>query len=394
MNERNPSSNRWSIPTLILLAAGVPLFAGDPCASIPAGFLRVCLEPGEQRLISLPFHAFDPAVTSVFSNQLSKTDRILKWNPEIQAYESSNLTLNAGEAVWIGNTQNTVRSIFLAGTVNLEDEHSFVFQPGLNTCGYPFSVPPTSGAGFGSGEWIRADEVTVWTEQRPYDDVFPQSDDSPQIAELDVTGEGRTVTLTIEPAGAVLDIFYKDMTDEPVDFSNDWKIAAANIPIIGKQPIRWTDRGDANRPAPDRIGARYYLVGRADIDLDENGIPDLREKMVSGAEAADTGISRSARQGLGSMADCIKEDMGSYREGTDAGAGNILYVDKATGDDANDGRLRVKSGSHGPVMSINAALRKANSGDRIVIAGGLYSESLNIHSMNVMICPGNGVILK
>ena len=250
--------------------------------SRPVGFVRISISSGEQRLVSLPFHAFDPAVSSVFSNQLAKSDAILKWNPELQAYEASNFTVEVGEAVWIENKQDSTQSVYLLGAVNLDDEHSIVFQPGLNTYGYPFSIPPTNGTAFGSGEWAQTDEVVVWTEQRPYADVFPQNDDPLQITGLAVTEEGTAITLTIEPAGASLDVFYKDVSDEPMEFSNDWKIAEADIPIIGKQAVQWTDRGSEDRPAPCEVTARYYLIGRSDVDVGSSGISDAQEQFVYG----------------------------------------------------------------------------------------------------------------
>ena len=388
-------SSWWAVVVCLALFPGFSEASDSNSINLvsrPVGFVRITISAGEQRLVSLPFHAFDPAVASIFSNQLSESDAILKWNPELQAYEASNFTLEAGEAAWIENKQDSTQAVYLLGAVNLDDEHSIVFQPGLNTYGYPYSIPPTNGAVFGSGEWAQSDEVVVWTEQRPYADVFPQNDDPPQITGLSVTEEGKAVTLTIEPYGTSLDVYYKDVSEGAMGFSNDWKIAEADIPIIGKKTVQWTDRGNEERSAPCEVRARYYMVGLSDVDMDGNGIPDSRQQFMYG-EAVQNGIVQKSEgertaedadyvDGCGLMAETNNLEAGqSVSNGiTMVNVGRIIYVDKKNGKDSFTGKSKAT-----PKKTIEGGMAVVQEGDRMVIKEGFYREDLKIAGRDIKV---------
>ena len=51
--------------------------------------------------------------------------------------------------------------------------------------------------------------------------------------------------------------------------------------------LEWVDRGSAERLCVTEVSARYYLVGRADIDSDGDGVPDARETFVYGTDPHD-----------------------------------------------------------------------------------------------------------
>ena len=82
----NPAAR---IPLLILLAvsAAQPITVASETNTVskPAGFVRLTIPTNSEILVSIPCHAFDPAVNSLFSSQLtgatneSMADTIRKW---------------------------------------------------------------------------------------------------------------------------------------------------------------------------------------------------------------------------------------------------------------------------------------------------------------------------
>ena len=62
----------------------------------------------------------------------------------------------------------------------------------------------------------------------------------------------------------------------------------------------------------------------------------------------------------------------------------VFYVSAALGDDANTGlSSNVLGTASGPVRTISSALARTRAGDTVVVAGGTYSESVDIHTLNI-----------
>lgn len=146
-----------------------PAYA-DNVISKPVGFIRITTSPNSDILASIPFEPFDPSLRALLAGQLAgatnecSADRIIKWDPHAQQYETafkadgtgnplldgfwfqndvswvtSSLSLKPGEAFWIENRQAITQSVLLAGFVVLDDTRSVLLQPALNLFSYPFS---------------------------------------------------------------------------------------------------------------------------------------------------------------------------------------------------------------------------------------------------------------
>jgi hypothetical protein len=92
-----------------------------------------------------------------------------------------------------------------------------------------------------------------------------------------------------------------------------------------------------------------------------------------------------------------------YQRGTDPGNSasvNVnLYVNSATGSDANDGIAPTITpwamGTHGPMLTIQGAISTSISGDTVVIASGIYHDtSLNPGSRSITLSPQGSVTLQ
>ncbi len=114
----------------------------------------------------------------------------------------------------------------------------------------------------------------------------------PVIRGIGRDAEGRMV-LTIRPAGVageVLDVFFADSLTAP-----RWRLAGAYVrPAAGAGEVMWVDANVTNAAAP----AGIYVVGRADVDLDEDGIPDAREGLYHVHDLPAGVRARWARAGL------------------------------------------------------------------------------------------------
>ena len=413
--------------------------------SQPVGLFRIELKGHEQILLTTPFRSETPSIQAIIGNQLSdaregtEADRVLKWDAVEQVYkqalksgsgwaadpdsqERSDLTLFPGEGFVLDNRQSVSQVVFLKGEVVLDDECQLIMYPALNLFGYPYSTavsldqmalgqglansevqiidPATNKPVFGKGYWLvqKGDEPLLWTEKRPYAGVFPTNHQPLNISAINMSPEKDSATLVIQCSGndnETIDVYYQDVDpNEPFTSLTGWRIAAENLPTKGEQTLEWTDQGSTERAAPDKICVRYYLAGNANIDLNGDGIPDIRDLILNGKEAIITNLQQHT---------CTAAVFGNNNgveypvvedEDNTSPTGNIIYVNNATGNDSNDGLLHVKSGAHGPKKSIGAAVKQAVDGDKIVIAGGLYNESLNLGSANIVIVPDNGVILK
>ena len=158
---------------LLLLFFG--FFVGDALSqnvvSRPSGFLRIEIPPGENVLLSTPFHPADDSINGVLKDQMTggdelTADRVIKWDPAIPIYRGalkaggtgdpekddkwfedfvswqlSDISFKPGEGFFILNRQDTTQTVFLCGEVVLHEVKGMSLQPGLSLFSYPFASP-------------------------------------------------------------------------------------------------------------------------------------------------------------------------------------------------------------------------------------------------------------
>lgn len=432
--------NVWVLATL-----------ADGIVSAPAGFVRVVAQPEEQTPASLPFVPFDFALENIVQGQFDASDQISVWNPVGQIWSvftkaesgggwedtngaSAHVTLEAGDALWIRNRQTEARSIFLAGTVVLDDRSDSLFYPGLNTLGYPFStgarvrdtdLPPLlatntvapnallkpetatspSWLGMGRAYWFARNNggsnALWWGEARPYGTFFDLAQGL-AITKLSPVDRGRAVEVSFTiPAGvAALDIFWQDVPpdSERTAFEPlaNWHLATAGVSfaqgaatLLSPSSFIWTDHGANNRPAPGDTRGRYYLLARADVDADRDGLPDARARLTPGDALAQAAVSNpwnpwttnlpNLGTTTGAVAGVPAGGAGMVAAPpAAASAGSIVYVDAWTGRDSNTGRRPQHTAVDGPKATIRAGMKEARDGDQIIIRDGMYGESLDL----------------
>ena len=174
------------------------------------------------------------------------------------------------------------------------------------------------------------------------------------------------------------------------DAVNDWKIAQAELPTIGKKRVQWTDRGDDERLPPGEVTARYYLVGLSDIDMDGDGIPDSRQRFVYGktvevglVQEMTEGVSADYADGYGVIAGTNVLKAGqtlSNQPPAIMAAGRIIYVDKKSGKDSFSGKSKAT-----PKKTIGGGIAVVQDGDRMVIEEGFYREDLKITGRDIKV---------
>ena len=323
----------FGILTILITAASAR--AQNAVSSRPAGFVRLAIGTNASLLASLPFEPSGESLDEIVGEQMVPGDRIYKWDNlgpgYVQAvrtearerrwvtltneWGAGELTLAPGEGFWL--VSPTPQDVYLSGEVVLDTERAIAIVPGLTSIGYPYStsaeftntalhgdpaltdlqvtgpVPDTNAAPgrfvAGAGYWVRnlAPESVVWVETRPYANPFPMNDAPPQIMGVDVAESGQAARLSIGCRGAAderLDIYYQDMDpDGRFDTTRGWLPAALDVPALGASVIAWEDRGGRNRPPPDEVAGRYYLVGSTVPDEDADGFSSARERFrVSG----------------------------------------------------------------------------------------------------------------
>ena len=405
---RGSSLRLWlsiSLSLLILQSA-----AAENLVSRPVGFVRISVPSNAQVLVSQPFAS------------LCETNSapVLKWDAAA-GYTSVAAAAESGEGFWLVNNQSSNQMAFLAGEVVLSPSNTAVLYPGLNLVGYPYSsalrlnettlgaltdrvdilnaeaaVPAGDEDVLGKGYWVKSlsEECIVWTEVRPYENVFPASG-LPDITGI-TTKDGLSVALSIAcEGGERFDIFYQDADPtNRFDSARNWQLAGTELKAEGQTQIEWIDSGANDRPAPGKVFGRYYLVGRADIDLDGNGVADARDVFVSGATlAAQTSGSPRIEavlieEGSEFSLTSLTSDTGTTESTNGAvvrviGVGRVIYVDQKSGNDLFTGRAATAVNGNGPKKTIRAGLNAAESGGVVVIREGDYSESLNVAGRDV-----------
>jgi hypothetical protein len=396
-----------SLSLLILQSA-----SAENIVSRPVGFLRISVPSNSQFLASQPFSAFDE----------TNSQHVLRWDAS-SGYVSSSTVVESGAGFWLINQESTNRDVFLAGEVALSPSNTAMLDPGLNLVGYPYSgpvrldetellkltnsvqilnaqaeEPNPAELAMGKGYWVKSlsEECIVWTEIRPYENVFPE-DGLPDIEAI-ATKDGSSVALSIACEGSELfDVFYQDFNPTSrLDTARNWRVAEAGLPANGQTSIEWSDTGSGDRPAPGKILGRYYLVGRADVDLNGNGIPDAREQFVNGANPvtetaaagsvlADDALIEEAEESTFTNSESEVEDAGlTNKEPVQViSVGRVIYVDRRLGDDRCSGLAMAVVGMDGPKKTISAGLGTAGQGDVLVIKEGHYAEDLNLEGRDL-----------
>lgn len=388
-----------------LVAAGLflssALVAGN-IVSIPAGFVQVEVAPESSAVLSMPFVPFNDAVEAVCVGRTSESLIIRKWDALDQVYVSaplqqgedpSGMTLISGEGFLLRNPEVDAASVFLCGWIVLAPEQRTDMYPGFNLFGYPYSTgmrlnetelpgadasPEDSLLELASGYWyeVTGAGVVEWNEPRPYPNSFPSQNLPPAILRMQVDGEANEVTLSIGCSGAPgekLDIFVQDAESGRIlDTAGGWALAAADIELQGMEIVDWTDGALGDAPG------RYYMVARADVDTDGDGLPDARETYIHGT---DPGNADTDGDGIPDGVEVAQStDPTVPDEVLQAGpAGNsVIWVDAVLGDDGFNGLSSEPSASAGPKRTIAAAVALAGLADSIVIKGGVYAEDLTV----------------
>lgn len=147
----------------------------------------------------------------------------------------------------------------------------------------------------GSGYWYDRESISSlqWSENRPYLNPFNLDPCTPSIAGMMLNPSHDGIILDIDctgEPGELLEIFFKDIgANDPLVTECGWSLADQNIPTSEKNRIVWTDAGYSNtgHPFADRtrinsVFMRIYIVSRQDIDSDNDGISNGRERFVYG----------------------------------------------------------------------------------------------------------------
>ena len=382
--------------SICLLELLVVSSLGQNIVSRPVGFIRLNTEPGA--LASSPFVALDSGETAV-----------LTWDAENQQYVLTNTLPVAGQGFALADTQ----TVFLAGELALEETNRATLYPGLNLVGYPYAgaVPREETAlkddvltdasntnspeelKMGEAYWLNVtgEACRVWMETRPYANVFPEDEEPPVIEGLQVQG-GTSVVLTIRGTGVEgerLDVYYQDVGPESrFSSTGGWALAASDLQTAGEAVMQWTDTG------LEGIFGRYYLVGRGDLDLDGDGIPDAREQFIAGASVAiDRALpgEMSVLDPEGSFLTDLQTD--ALPLGTNCASNvtasvqlaRIIYVDQARGNDSFAGKSPIRSLGDGPKKTVPAGLEAVQEGGALVIKEGRYQGGLNVAGRDVVV---------
>ena len=186
----------------------------------------------------------------------------------------------------------------------------------------------------------------------------------PRIGGLSRGGTGR-MTLQILPSGdtgEVIDVFATESLT-----SGAWRVMGAYLRASGQSQMFWSEPAD--EPVEDRPSSRFFRIGRADIDLNENGIPDAREALTSVCNLPVESRARWARAGLA---------------GTTTNFTTVLNVKNygAKGNGTND-----------DYSAINTTVSKAPAGSVVYLPAGTYRLTQPIYLKSNMILRGAGSAL-
>ena len=325
---------RISISPSNQLLSAVPLNAFTN--TVP-GVLRAQLTGGSTSTVSDNVLKWDNSSQSylTFWKDLSGV-----WHQDAEPLEATN-TLSAGDGFWIVNRQTSTQAVYLAGHVVLDPTNTVLLGTLLNLFAYPYSTKVglngtelLNDGAVGSSVQTNADQATEttsntiswlyvdtnsplhekwvldtntisslelllgrgywynrtgtnalsWNEARPYPNPFPSDGAPPFITNVTFNGAGDEATLSINTLGTtgeMIEVYYQDVSATGAfHTTNGWSVAVLGLSVGGSPNITWTDDGSGGRGAIDGEFARFYLVGRGDIDADSDGLPDSREVYI------------------------------------------------------------------------------------------------------------------
>ena len=179
-------------------------------------------------------------------------------------------------------------------------------------------------------------------------------------------GADNRATLNIATSGAngeFIDVFSADTLSPPV-----WRLREGYLRPNGKTAMTWTE--PAEEPGISVTVSRFFRVGRADIDLNENGIPDVRETLTHIHDLPAASRARWARAGL-----------------LPASPTNFTRV------------LNVKNygakgnGTADDAAAVNAAISQAPAGSVVYLPAGTYRLTQPLYLKSDLILRGDGSTL-
>ncbi len=178
------------LSVLMLIFSSTPLFSQAVSFGRPSGFIRIEIQPNEEKLASTPFDSFSPSLASqIFglTGGISENsgDQIKLWDAIRQAYvqafladgtgdsekdgswldaslNPSGIILVPGVGFFIRNNHGTVQSAYLAGKLPLCNSRKTTLYPSLNLFSYPFAskIPiNSSGISFFGNVGVRPDNI-------------------------------------------------------------------------------------------------------------------------------------------------------------------------------------------------------------------------------------------
>ena len=347
MKDRMNRMGLWLGAGMLGLALTATAARGDSAA----GFFRAEAPSNGTVLVSIPFHPFaEGRLDDVLRGTLAPgvipgegADASL-WIAEAQAMTNAwlqapgedgaprwvtgndpadatpfDLPLSAGDALFIRNLQPAPAHVFLSGLVPFDPDCPAAVQPGLNllSSGFPFDMPATNAAFEGMRPFLRlwdaagqsyaavsnglvpwtagfwaertATNAVEWVRPSPFPGGLARDGMAPGIAglDLDPAAPSASLVLSSTPGAEVpIDILARTPSQDAAFSLSGWS-HADRVGSQGAARLVWRDPA---LDAPDALfgtSGRFYLVGDAAVDSDEDGLSDVLERHVYGTDPLD-----------------------------------------------------------------------------------------------------------
>ena len=163
-------------------------------------------------------------------------------------------------------------------------------------------------------------------------------------------------------AGESIDVFSTESLTAP-----KWRLSGPYLRPSGQQALTWSEAQDSalSSSAP----CRFFRLGRADIDSNENGIADAREALMNVYALPAQSRARWARSGLGAAPTNYTTVLNVKNYG-------------AKGNGTND-----------DTSAINSAISKSSTGSVVYLPAGTYRITKRIYPKSNTILRGDGAAL-
>ena len=193
--------------------------------------------------------------------------------------------------------------------------------------------------------------------------LLASSAEPPGIRGLQRGTDGR-MTIRIVPSGATnefIDVFATESLSAP-----NWRVMSSYLRANGQKEIFWSE--PAAEAPEERPRSRFFRIGRADLDLNENGIPDAREALLPIFDLPQQSRARWARAGMSAVpATTTTLNVKTYG---------------ATGNGTTDDTTAIKN-----------AISKAAAGNVVYLPAGTYRITKTLYLKSNMILRGDGAAL-